>query len=203
MESLITIDTWLFLKLNAGVANPVFDVIMPIITNIKYWRLPILIYLVSLVTLGGGKGRSIVLIALITITITDQLSSHLLKDWIGRVRPCHVVEGVRVIVGCGNSKAFPSSHAVNTMAAAILFGLTYRRWLGMFLFLSIIVSYSRIYIGVHYPLDMLGGWIIGGGIAYGMLSLQRNVLQPQMNKLRIFRPNWSDPMAGSKGATGL
>ena len=195
MESLIAIDTWLFLKLNAGVANPVFDAIMPIITNIKYWRIPILVYLAALVTLGGGKGRSIVLIALITITITDQLSSHFLKNWIGRIRPCHVVDGVHLIVGCGNSKSFPSSHAVNTMAAAILFGLTYRRWFGVFLVLSILVSYSRIYIGVHYPFDMLGGWILGGGIAYGMLWLQRQALQQQMNKLRIFRPHWKEPAA--------
>jgi len=196
MESLIAIDTWLFLKLNAGAANPVFDAIMPIVTNLKYWRLPILTYLVILAALGGGRGRSAVFIALIAITITDQVSSHVLKDWIGRIRPCHVVEGARNLTGCGNSKSFPSGHATNSMAAAILFGLTFRRWLWAFLFLSILVSYSRIYIGVHYPFDMLGGWLLGGGIAYGMLVLQRRVLQRYLDRLRLFRPRWSEPLPG-------
>lgn len=188
MEHLITIDTWLFLKLNAGVANAFFDWLMPIITNIKYFRIPMIVMLAALAIFGGGKGRSAVLLALITLTITDQFSSTILKPWIGRIRPCHVVEGARVIVGCGNSLSFPSGHATNTMAAAILFGSFYRRALIPALVLSIMVSYSRIYIGIHYPFDIIGGWIIGGGIAFGMVTLYRKALRQQMGRLQIFRP---------------
>ena len=193
LDTLIAIDTWAFLKLNAGAANPVFDAIMPIVTNIKYWRWPILIYLISLAVAGGGKGRSAVLVALVLFTVTDQLSSHVLKDWIGRLRPCHVVEGVRLLGGCGGSKSMPSGHAVNTMAAAIFFGLTFRRWFPLLLFLSILVSYSRIYLGIHYPADMLAGWLLGGGIAYGVLWVQRRYLQKYLERWRLFRPRWSEP----------
>lgn len=191
MDHLITIDTWLFLKLNAGVANAFFDWLMPIITNIKYFRIPIIVGLIALAVFGGGKGRTAVLLAVITLTITDQFSSSVLKPWIGRIRPCHVVEGARVIVGCGGSLSFPSGHATNTMAAAIFFGSFYRRALIPALVLSIMVSYSRIYIGIHYPADMLAGWIIGGGIAYGMVTLHCKVLRKQMDRLRLFR--WRKP----------
>ncbi len=193
VETLIGIDTWLFLKLNAGVANPVFDAIMPIVTNIRYWRIPILIYFAALIVVGGGKGRSAVLVALVLFTITDQLSSHVLKDWIGRLRPCHVVEGVRLLDGCGGTKSMPSGHATNTMAAAIFFGFTFRRWFPVLLFLSLLVSYSRIYMGIHYPADLLFGWVLGGGIAYGVLYVQRHYLQRHLERLRPFRPRWSDP----------
>ncbi|GAB4316244.1 MAG: phosphatase PAP2 family protein [Candidatus Zixiibacteriota bacterium] len=193
LDVLIGIDTWLLLKLNAGAANPVFDAVMPIVTNIRYWRIPILIYFAALILFGGGKGRSAVLVAIVLFTITDQLSSHVLKDWIGRLRPCHVVEGVRILDGCGGSKSMPSGHATNTMAAAIFFGLTFRRWFPLLLGLSLLVSYSRIYMGIHYPGDLLAGWMLGGGIAWGMLYVQRRYLQRHLERLRPFRPRWSHP----------
>ena len=188
METLIALDTWLFLKLNAGVANGFFDWLMPIITNIRHFRIPIIVMLAALALFGGGKGRSAVLLALITLTITDQVSSTILKPWIGRIRPCHVVEGARVITGCGNNLAFPSGHATNTMAAAILFGSIYRRALLPALVLSVLVSYSRIYIGIHYPVDIVGGWIIGGGIAWGIVNLYHKALRQHMEQWRPFRP---------------
>ncbi len=198
MDSLIAIDTWLFLKLNAGAANAFFDWLMPIITNIKYFRIPMIVMLVALALFGGGKGRSAVLLALITITITDQLSSTYLKPWIGRIRPCHVVEGVRIITGCGNSLSFPSGHATNTMAAAILFGAFYRRALIPALVLSVAVSYSRIYIGIHYPADILAGWIIGGGIALGMVTLYRKALRKELERWRLFRPRAREKLSSNQ-----
>ncbi len=198
MDHLIAIDTWLFLKLNAGVANSFFDAIMPVITNIKYFRIPLIVMLIALFIFGGGKGRTAVLLAVITLTITDQFSSTYLKPWIGRVRPCHIVEGARVIVGCGHSLSFPSGHATNTMAAAIFFGSFYRRSLIPALFLSVMVSYSRIYIGVHYPFDMFAGWIIGGGIAIGMVTLHRRILRQHMDRVRLFRPHWRNNSTSSE-----
>ena len=192
MDALIAFDTWLFLKLNAGVANSVFDWLMPIITNIRNFRIPIIAMLAALALFGGGKGRLTVLLAFITLTITDQVSSTILKPWIGRIRPCHVVEGARVITACGNNLSFPSGHATNTMAAAILFGLIYRRALIPALVLSVLVSYSRIYIGIHYPGDMVAGWIIGGGIAWGMVKLYHNVLRRRLERWRLFRPRWRE-----------
>lgn len=187
MDTLITIDVWLFLRLNASAANSFFDLIMPVITNIKYYRIPILIGMGLLAIFGGGKGRVAVLLALITLTLTDQLSSHVIKPWVGRVRPCHVIEGARFITGCGNTLAFPSGHATNTMAAAIFFGFFYRRWLWPALGLSLLVSYSRVYLGLHYPSDLLGGWILGGGIAGGIVWVYQTKLRIFFDRFRLFR----------------
>jgi undecaprenyl-diphosphatase len=198
MDTLIAIDTWLFLKLNAGAANAFFDWLMPIITNIRYFRIPMIAMLIALALFGGGKGRSAVLLALVTLTITDQFSSALLKPWVGRIRPCHVVEGARVITGCGHSLSFPSGHATNTMAAAILFGSFYRRALIPALVLSVMVSYSRIYIGIHYPADMFGGWIISGGIALGMVTLYRKALRKELERWRLFRPRTREEPASEE-----
>lgn len=187
MDGLIAIDTWLFLKLNAGAANPFFDAVMPVITNIKYYRIPILVMLGLLAIFGGGKGRSAVLLALITLTMTDQLSSHVIKPWVARMRPCHVVEGARFITGCGGTFAFPSGHATNTMAAAIFFGLLYRRWWWPAVALSVLVSYSRVYLGIHYPGDILGGWVLGGGIAWLVVWVYERELRAVFQKIRLFR----------------
>jgi undecaprenyl-diphosphatase len=192
MDSLIGIDTWLFLHLNAGVANSFLDWLMPIVTNLAYYRIPLIAALAALALFGGGKGRSVVLLALITVTLTDQLSTSILKPWIGRIRPCHVVEGVRVITGCGNTLSFPSGHATTSMAVAIFFGFLYRRWLWPLVGLSVLISYSRIYIGIHYPSDMLAGWVIGGAIAWGMVRFYQSFLRQRMERWRVFRPRWSD-----------
>jgi undecaprenyl-diphosphatase len=201
MHFLNAIDTWLFLQLNAGVANGFLDAVMPYYTNIHYWRWPIIVSLAALFTFGGGKGRSVVLLAILTLTITDQLSSTIIKPWIGRVRPCHVVEGARFITGCGHSFSMPSGHATNTMAAAILFGLLYRRILILLLTLSITVSYSRIYLGIHYPGDTLVGWIIGAAIAYGMVQLYERVLRQYLERWLSFhrRRSRSGAPAGETG----
>jgi membrane-associated phospholipid phosphatase len=197
MDALIRYDTWLFLQLNAGVANSFFDWAMPIITNVRHYLIPLVVALLAIAVFGGGKGRSAVLLLLITVTITDQLASSILKPMIGRVRPCHVVEGVRAITGCGHTLSFPSGHATTSMAIAIFLGLLYRRWLWPLIAFSVIISYSRIYIGVHYPLDVLGGWVIGGTIAWRMVIFYRRYLRHRLERLRFFRPRWSD--AASSG----
>jgi undecaprenyl-diphosphatase len=198
MDSLIGIDTWLFLRLNAGVANSFFDWLMPIVTNLGYYRIPLIAALATLAVFGGGKGRSAVLLALITVTLTDQLASSVLKPWIERIRPCHIVEGVRVITGCGNTLSFPSGHATTSMAAAIFFGLLYRRWLWPLVAFSVLISYSRIYIGIHYPSDMLAGWVIGGAIAWGVVRFYFSFLRQRLERWRIFRPRWSSETTSGK-----
>lgn len=191
MDFLLSVDTWLLLKLNVGVANSFFDWLMPIATNLKYYRIPIAAGLVALALLGGGKGRTAVLLLVVTVAVTDQLASSVLKPLIGRVRPCHVVEGLRAITGCGNTLSFPSGHATSSMAAAILLGLLYRRWLWVLIAYSVLLSYTRIYIGVHYPSDILAGWIIGGGIAWGMILLYQRSLRKALERRRPFRPHWN------------
>lgn len=187
IDTLVQIDIWLFLKLNAGAANPLFDRLMPVVTEFRNWAPFIAGGFLALAIFGGGKGRTVVLFGIILIAISDQLSSHVIKQWVGRPRPCHNVEGVRLLYRCGKTLAFPSSHAATTMAAAVFFGFMYRRLLWLLLAASILVSYSRTYLGVHYPLDSIGGWMIGGSMAALALWAYRHQVQPFMNRFPVFR----------------
>jgi undecaprenyl-diphosphatase len=192
LEAITRFDTWLFLKLNAGAANSVCDWLMPWVTEFRHWLPIIVLGLAAVAVFGKGKGRTIVLTAVVLFALTDQVSSHLIKPLVARPRPCHTVEGVRLLYRCGATYAFPSSHAVTTMAAAIFFGLLYRRMLWPLLMLSLIISYSRIYLGIHYPLDILGGWALGAAMSAGGLWLYRRKIQPFANRFRWFR---DDPNA--------
>jgi len=182
----IQFDIALLKFLNVTVSNSLFDVVMPIITRLDYWRWPILLALIYIAIFGGRYGLITVLLGIILATISDQLSSNLLKDLVGRIRPCHDIVGIHVLTGCGNSKSFPSSHAVNSMAAALLFGYRYRRMLPWLVGLSAAVSYSRIYIGIHYPGDVLAGWILGALCALFVLLMYRQVQKrwPKLDQSR-------------------
>ena len=202
-----SIDTWLFLRLNVGLANPVLDRLMPFVTEFRHWLPLIVVVLAALAIRGGGRGRSAILVAILLVVVTDQLSSSLIKPWIARIRPCHVVEGARVIYRCGNTWAFPSSHAVNTMAAAIFFGLAWRRWLWPLVAASVLISVSRVYIGIHYPFDVMGGWLIGGILGWGTYRLWQSHLQRLLNRIPSFRcddrphtPAEEDTRMGRQGA---
>ena len=173
LDFALKVDIILLQFFNATLANPLFDAIMPVITRLDFWRIPILLALAGIAVFGGRYGLVSVVMGVVLLTITDQLSSNLLKDLFGRVRPCHELEGIRVLTGCGNTKAFPSSHAVNTMAAAVFFGYRYRRILPELVGLSLLVSYSRVYIGIHYPGDLLAGWILGATCAFVILAAYR------------------------------
>lgn len=199
MDFLTGVDIGLLRFFNTTLANPVFDLVMPVITNIDFWRYPVLLALLGIAVFGGRYGLMSVLVAVILLTITDQLSSHLIKELVGRIRPCHDIPDLRVLTGCGNSKSFPSSHATNTMAAAIFFGLRYRRILIMLLGVSLMVSYSRVYIGIHYPFDVLAGWMLGLACALIVLGLfnQLRKRRPQMDNTH--RWNW---MAKTPRQTG-
>lgn len=134
---------------------------MPFITEVDKW---VLLYLVGFFFLFfrmGKHGRIAAAVLIITILFTDQFNSFVLKEWVGRLRPCHVLDGVRLLVDCGGGKSFPSSHAANNFAAAIVLSRFFPRSKWWFYIIAAMVAYSRVYIGVHYPFDILGGACVG------------------------------------------
>lgn len=166
MEFLLDLDKQLFFLINHGLANPIFDRIMPFITEVESW---VLVYLVGFWFLffkSGKVGKITAIALIITIFVSDQFSSTFLKEWVGRIRPCHTLDTVRLLVDCGGGKSFPSSHAVNNFAAAFVITHYFQKNYIFFYLIAFMMAFSRVYIGVHYPIDITAGAIIGLVVGY-------------------------------------
>ena len=164
LDALTSLDTELFLFLNQGVRNWLFDQALPFLTDIH--RNPIGIVILAilwllLLTKGGRPGRIAALLLIPTIALSDQLNSSFLKFIIDRPRPCHELANVHLLVGCGSGYSFPSSHAVNNFAAALVLSYFLPRWTWAFFSYASVIAFSRIYVGVHYPSDVLAGAFVG------------------------------------------
>jgi undecaprenyl-diphosphatase len=174
-EGIYNIDKWLFHLLNTSIANSLFDAAMPYITSINNWWLVYFFLFGWLLWKGGMSGRICALTLIITILISDQLNSFIIKEIFERLRPCANLEHVRLLVPCPGGHSFPSSHATNNFAAAIVLSkyFPYYKWL--YFSIAALIAFSRVYIGVHYPSDIIGGaflgLIIGYGVYFGIKSL--------------------------------
>jgi undecaprenyl-diphosphatase len=169
------IDQQLLLFLNVKFANALFDLIMPFITEKQNWYVPIGIIGILLFWKGGAKGKFVVLTLVVSLIISDQTSSSLVKPMVGRLRPCKTLENFRLLVECGGGYSFPSSHAVNIATAMGIFIYNYRRFSATWIIIALLVGYSRIYVGVHYPFDVLGGFVLGSGIAWIIIIISGRI----------------------------
>lgn len=165
-DFLYSIDLAVFYFINNTLSNPVFDKFFPYITEVKHWYVAYIILWLILIIKGGKLGRIAALFAIIVITASDQFSSNFLKHAIERIRPCNAISGVNILVGCTGSYSFPSSHAVNNFAVAVFFMRLYPKLKWTLLIVASLMAFSRPYVGVHYPSDILGGAVIGSIIGY-------------------------------------
>ena len=169
-------DRWLFTKINQDWTTPFLDTLFPFWREAMTW-IPLYLFLLIFVLINFGKKAWPWIIGLIlTVTFTDQISSHILKPLVDRPRPCHDVllaDHIRLLLNyCSDSRSFTSSHAANHFGVGIFIFCTlksyFKNWSYLFLIWAATVSYGQIYIGVHYPLDVLGGAILGCSIGYSM-----------------------------------
>jgi undecaprenyl-diphosphatase len=177
LETLKHWDVTLFYFINNGTHNRFFDVVMPFLTNLDKWRIPIAIMWMGLLIFGGKKGRIVAVLAVVCLALSDQLSSNILKGCFARVRPCTALEkgSFHSLVSCTGAYSFPSSHATNIFAQATLFSYTYRKLTPALIIFALIVGYSRVYVGVHYPADVLFGAVLGI-ICAGFVMLAKSLV---------------------------
>lgn len=172
MDSLIALDKELFLFLN-NLGIPFFDPFWLFITH-KFSSIPLYLILIYLLYKNFGIQKTLTALVgvALMITITDQFS-YAVKHWVMRPRPCGdtSLDGLgRFITRCGSYGYF-SGHATSSFALAIYLGMifkkTYKYLFTGLLVWALFVSYSRIYVGVHYPGDVLTGMLVGSLIGFG------------------------------------
>jgi undecaprenyl-diphosphatase len=166
LELLDNLDKSLFMFMNVRLASSVGDVLWPVVTSDNLLRVMYALGMVFLLVKGGLRLRLgwLVLASALTLLLTDLLSAGWLKHVLDRPRPCHVFTDIHLLVNCGAGFAMPSSHAANAFGQAVLFGTSIKRLrLALYTFASL-VAFSRVFVGVHYPLDIVAGAAFGSVI---------------------------------------
>lgn len=155
-----SIDRSVFFFINTTLANPVTDFIMPLVTTDLHLKIFYGVILAIILWKGDKRLRLALIASLIVVTLTDQLSSAVLKPLFARPRPCWNME-VHLLVGCGSGFSMPSSHAANLFGQAYLFREVAKPSAKYLIPLAIVVALSRVFVGVHYPADILVGAALG------------------------------------------
>jgi undecaprenyl-diphosphatase len=185
-------DQALFKLINGHWTNTFFDSLLPWMRTSEHW-FAFYIALVSYVFYKWGwKAWKWLLSVAITIALTDQVSSFIFKPFIHRLRPCNdpaILNKVNLLIGtCPSSFSFTSSHAANHFSLAMFVFMSlqplFKKYTYLFFVWAGIISYAQIYVGVHYPLDILGGTLIGLIMGYaGAIIYSKWISVPNKHSL--------------------
>lgn len=187
LQSILSYDRALFTHINGQWHHPFLDWLLPLLRNSPVW-VPLYLFTILFLVINFKKnGWWLVLFAVTTALVANFISSDIIKNNIYRLRPCNdssMADGIRVLVGYRpQSSSFTSSHAVNHFAVASLLFTTLKKQLGSAMWLWFVwagsIAYAQVYVGVHFPLDVTCGAIIGILIGYlpGKLYNKRFDLQ--------------------------
>lgn len=183
--NMISLDTSLFYFINNSLANPIFDILMPWITDLRNtWWLYIAMMIGSIYRRSHPQLSLITLLFLaVAVGCSDWINSSVLKEIFMRPRPCHTLPDVHLLVPCGSGLSFPSSHAANN-ASLIMFLYCVK---GNFIFpiatFCFFVAVSRIVVGVHYPFDVIAGCLVGSIIGFTIAHICKTILRTLGSRL--------------------
>jgi len=168
LQSLLQLDYRIWRRINITWHNSILDVLAPIFRNPYTWA-PLYAFLAVFIPWKFKKsGLYWCLGFLITFALSDYTSASLIKPYVHRIRPCNdgaLRAGMHLLVDCGSGYSFPSAHAANHFGLALFMSLTLRHqykwiWVPAFLW-AFSVAYAQVYVGVHFPLDVTCGALLG------------------------------------------
>lgn len=180
MDSIINLDEHIFLFINKTLSSDVLDAFLIPIRHKLFW-IPLYLFIVFFVSLNFKREKWLIYACFgLTILFSDTISSKVIKKSVERARPCHVQRlESNIKVPCSYGFSFTSSHATNHFAIGtflfFFFSFWKRRWL--WLLWAGMISFAQVYVGVHYPFDVLAGGIIGVLIGFLTFELYKYILQ--------------------------
>ena len=186
-SQLVAFDHHLFHLINREWVNRHLDRIMIFLTNFDETRYILIGVALMLLITQRRYGFKIILACLIAVGISDSLAARVIKPHFHRSRPQFVERDMRLIVPSQNTPGFVSNHAANSFAVATVLGSAMPSAFWPSMMIATAIAYSRVYVGVHYPLDVAGGALIG----YVIGTLIWLLFQKLFNRLKI--PTISGP----------
>ncbi len=171
-------DRVAFKLINQAWTHPSLDALMPVLTDLH--KVPWFLYGAVPLALGfwlwkeRAKAARVLVVAAIAIGVCDLLAYRIIKPWAARERPGHAGIGAIVRAPVGGRYGFPSNHAINAGAAAAVLSVAYPPARFAFWTVAGVVAWSRVYVGAHYPFDVLAGLCLGGVLSWlwALLMLQ-------------------------------
>lgn len=176
------VEEKIFNAINLGHENNLFDAVMPVITN--KWGLISLVIVLWLTAfyMGNTKIRKTLLVVAL-LTFFSDMATMAIKYIVQRERPCEALEDIRVLINCSDSFSFPSRHTVDMFAIGIFLSYKYQKMALTLIVLSLVTGYGRIYVGAHYPFDVLIGAMIGIVFAFIFHYIDEKKLHPLIDNL--------------------
>ena len=169
LHTLDRFDHWLFQKINSEWTNPFFDFIFPYFRQSDFW-MPLYLFLFAFVAVNFKRNWWWwIIFFLCTVALTDLVGTRLFKHVFERLRPCNdplFASSVRLLLKqCAGGYSFVSNHAANHFGLATFFYFTLRNYLPGWMWIAWVwafaICYAQIYVGIHYPLDIVGGALLG------------------------------------------
>jgi len=168
-DEIRNVDYKIFSKINGDWHNTFFDIVLPFLRQSYLW-IPLYFFLGIFTPLNFKKnGWYWSLCFLVTAALSDYISSTIVKGTFLRLRPCQdpaIMQHVRLLVNvCPGNSSFTSSHAANHFAAAMYIFTTFKnavsKWWALLFVWAFVISYTQVYVGIHFPGDVIGGAALG------------------------------------------
>jgi len=189
----VSIDLSVLYFFNRTLACGFLDTFFDALTNVHYWFPAYVLAGIVLIYRFRWRGVWMVIGAVMVVSATDSLGHYLVKPLVHRVRPCNTISWVRLPDGKRGDESFPSNHALNNFAVATFFFTVWARKknAGWLFAVALLISVGRIYQGLHYPSDVLGGAAIGAVVGYAagtlfvVLFQRRRTVQDELESVRL------------------